>query len=316
MITAVCTLFEGVYHYGVGSLVNSLYLHGFRGVVWAGYRGALPPWAKSLKDGQDYQEFFVAEGCVIRFVELTTRKFLNNYKSDFMLRLWESHCSNVESLFYFDPDIINKCRWGFYEEWVSRGVTLCEDAYPDVPYNHPCRLGWQEFSESHGYTCHRKLDRYYNAGFIGLKQSQKSMLSIWQQLLETCEAAGGFSLSEPHFNVKAQGRYVYPYISDDQDALNLALMLTLHPLSTFGPEGMDFGKPGGIMSHAAVSFDTKPWKKQFVRKALGGQAPSLSDKLYVQHAQTPIQLYSQLQQFWKKLGLYCASAIGRFIRRV
>lgn len=319
MITAVCTLFEGNYHYGVGALVNSLYTNGFRGVVWAGYRGSLPPWARSLKAGQGYQEFSVSEDCVIRFLKLTTPKFLSNYKPDFMLQLWESYCPNVEALFYFDPDIVNKASWDFYEDWVSRGVALCEDNISNIPANHPWRLAWKEFAEINNYSCTREISRYYNAGFIGLKESQKSLLSVWQELLEKFEAVTSISLT--NFYLKPiNGKYTqrdHWYFQTDQDFLNATLMLTSDSLSTIGSEGMDLGigmQGGSTMSHAAGG-GSKPWQKQLIRQALGGSPPRLADKLYWQHTQIPIQLYSQSQLFWKKLDLRCGAAIGRFIRR-
>ena len=92
-------------------------------------------------------------------------------------------------------------------------------------------------------------------------------------------------------------------------------MLTSHPLSTYGPEGMDFGRPGGIMSHAAAGCVIKPWRKPMLRRAVGGVPPTLTDKLHYKYAQAPIQLYSRSQFFWKKLALHCGAAIGRFISR-
>jgi hypothetical protein len=174
--------------------------------------------------------------------------------------------------------------------------------------DHPWRLAWKEFAERNGHTCYRELNRYYNAGFIGLKQIQKSILSLWQKLLETCEAEGYINLCDFTF---PRG---YPHFITDQCVLNLAVMLTPNPLSTFGPEGMDFGKPSSIMSYAAGAA-IKPWRKQMIRKALGGVAPSSTDKLYWQHTQIPIQLYSRSQFFWKKLSLNCGATIGRFIHR-
>jgi hypothetical protein len=310
MQTAVCTLFEGDYHYGVGVLTNSVYNNGFRGVVWAGYRGALPSWATFVKDGPGYQEYPFAKDCVIRFVKLTTSKFFSNYKPDFMLELWDRYCPEVEAIFYFDPDIVNKRNWEFYKEWVSHGITLCEDAYDYMPGNHPYRLAWKELAIRYGYVIHRDLERYYNAGFIGVKQSQKPVLSLWKELMETFESAGYISLRDSNLALNR-----YPYFQTDQCVLNLALMLTSEPLSTVTKMGMDFGGASvNIMSHASGS-QVKPWRKKLIFKALGGVAPTLTDRAYWQNTQTPIPLYSQSEYLRKTVALRCAAAIGRFIRR-
>lgn len=308
MISAICTLFEGDYHYGVGALANSLYNNGFRGEIWAGYRGTLPTWANPLKQGQGYQEFYIGKDCSIRFVKLNTPYHLTNYKPTFMWELWENYCPDAEALFYFDPDIINKCHWSFYEEWVNRGIALCEDIYYNVPVNHPRRLAWQEFAELKGYPLKKELNRFYNAGFVGLKQSYKSICLIWQQLIDMCIADGYLDAGV------IRSENIYPYLVDDQCVLNLTLMLTSEPLSTVGCEGMDFLLPGNIMSHAAQPGG-KPWRKKALLQALNGVPPTLSDKAYWQQTQIPIQLYSRWQHFWKKLELLSGAAVGRFIRR-
>lgn len=316
----ICTLFEGDYHYGVGALVNSLYIHGFRGVCWAGYKGKLPLWAKPIKQCQDYHEFQLKEGCVIRFIQLNTDYHLVNYKPIFMLNLWDKYCPKSEFLFYFDADIVNKCRWSFYKEWASYGVALCEDKYNHLPINSPYRLAWLSFADEQGYHHQRSLNEYYNAGFIGVSQEAKSLLHVWQKVQEDCDRLGHFSLGKFYLSFSGKQANLtqektYPYIENDQDALNLTLMLVDNNLSTFGPEAMDFVKPGGIMSHAAGGNIVKPWRKLFIREALRGNPPSGVDKLFWLHVQEPIQMYRNLEFSRYRFALRVSSAIGRFIKR-
>jgi len=124
MNSAVCTLFEGDYHYGVGALANSLYAQGYRGILYAGYRGELPPWAAGTGVRDQAAEFTAAQGLILRFIPLATKIHLTNFKPDFMLSLWRDHCPDAQSLFYFDPDITVIGRWTFFEEWVEAGVAL------------------------------------------------------------------------------------------------------------------------------------------------------------------------------------------------
>src|SRR5205823_2217211 len=90
MSAALCTLFEGSHHYGLGALANSAYRSGWRGVLYAGYRGSLPPWTSSLRPTESGSIFAFAPGAAIHFIPLTTTAHLTNYKPDFMMDLWKT----------------------------------------------------------------------------------------------------------------------------------------------------------------------------------------------------------------------------------
>jgi hypothetical protein len=170
MTSTVCTLFEGNYHYGLGALVNSLCAFGYKGIVWAGYRGALPPWASPIRTTSDYAEFQVSADCLIRFLPLKTERHLTNFKPIFLRDLWRDHCPDAERLFYFDPDIVIKCPWHFFEEWTSCGIALSEDVNSPMSRFHFIRENWRRLCQSNGLSLPLPLDIYANAGFLGLQR--------------------------------------------------------------------------------------------------------------------------------------------------
>src|ERR1039457_462980 len=83
---AICTLFEGDYHFGLAAFVNSLVRAGYAGTLWAGYRGALPPWLYQLKRLEDRDcEYMVDDQIRLVFLRVETDMHLTNYKPQFML---------------------------------------------------------------------------------------------------------------------------------------------------------------------------------------------------------------------------------------
>jgi hypothetical protein len=308
MDSAICTLFEGDYHRGVGALVNSLCKHGYRGVVWVGYRGAPPPWAQPLHHGNGNAEFRLPTGGAIHFVPVDTEVHLTNYKPEFMLRVWSDGAQEARKLFYFDPDIVIKCDWTFFEDWVEGGVALCEDVNSPMPSSHPIRHAWQRFYARKGISLARRHDFYVNGGFLGITREHRTLLETWKEMLAALRDETG-----PLDQLLA-GHRPYAFHTADQDVLNAVLMACDLPVSLVGKDGMDFIPGGYIMSHAIGK--AKPWRKPMLRSALGGYPPTLADKSYWQNVETPIRLWPSASLLLRKFDLTAAAALGRLMRRV
>lgn len=300
MNAAICTLFEGHFHYGLGALANSLHAAGFRGTLWAGYRGKLPPWAQGPRHE-------VTAGFDIRFLPLETDRHLTNYKPEFMLELWEKQAREAEALFYLDPDMVLKCGWDFFEEWVRGGVALCEDINSPVNPTHPLRAQWQRHFVPHGIALDSQRPEYVNGGFIGVPLAHRVFLEEWKRVqaivADSTDGMKGMNL----------GSRTFLFQKTDQDALNIAFLSTAAPVSVIGREGMDFARGGYTLSHATGS--PKPWRKRMLLSALQGRGPRSADRAFWKHVEHPIRLYPAPRVRLARLDLALGAAVGRIIRR-
>lgn len=299
MSHAVCTLFEGHYHLGVGALINSLHAAGFAGSIICGYRGTEPPWASAARA--------LGGGMDIQFVPVATRIHFTHYKPEFMRECWASHCPAAEHLYYFDPDIVVKAPWTVLARWAADGVALCEDVNGYLPARHPYRLAWGDFLVAEGLVVQRPLDRYYNAGFLGLPRDQQELLEVWSKIIGCAEKTLG-SLAQIKFDQPNALLH-----TPDQDALNMALMATSVPINGSGPEGMDFANGGHLLSHAIGG--RKPWRGGFLRDALRGQPPGNAQKSFFRFAESPLRLFPSAQLARLRLSLRSGALLGRMYRR-
>ena len=307
MSSVVCTLFEGHYHHGLAALANSLYHHGFRGEIWAGYRGQTPPWASRIVERDGTQCFEAINGLTVRFLKVETKRHLTNYKAEFMSDLRRNHLPDADTIFYCDPDIVLKTGWTFFPQWAEGGIALCEDVNSPMHSTHPMRMMWHRFFQPHGFSVARELDTYVNAGFVGVTRQHWGFVETWKRLLNLMDAETN-GLSE--LGVKDRA---YMFHKPDQDALNIAAMYATEPVSVVGKDGMDFVHGGFLMSHALGT--PKPWRKAFVREALRGYPPALSDHCFWQYTTHPIDIFTAGARHRKKLDLTSACGIARFYAR-
>ena len=322
MISSVCTLFEGHYHFGVATLFNSLYKSGFRGTVYVGYRGELPDWAlkgkhESIGKWNDAIIVKPIEGLSLVFLFLTTNYSLTNYKPDFMLELWDGPAKNADALFYFDPDILVYDSWICFEQWVNCGVALCEDMDSPLQEFHPRRVGWRNYYKNYNIVLHFKNSIYVNGGFIGLLKRDLYFLNLWKQLQENMgESIGGlkrsiFSGKIYDLNLStAQGFTIFD--KTDQDALNATIEAYSGNISYLGKEGMGFVLQHITMFHALGT--PKPWKANHLKRAFHGKIPRIYDAAYWENSKSPLSVHSKWETTKKKLVINIAKLIGRFYK--
>lgn len=298
MKAGVVTLFEGHYHLGAAALINSLHASGFDGIVVCGHRGPLPPWANDVRSLAPIEVHFVAIETAIHFT---------NYKPAFMQACWAGHAAAADVLYYSDPDIVVKAPWATVAHWAKDGLALCEDVNASLPARHPYRLAWIDFLARKGVAVKRPLERYYNAGFLGVSRVHAAFLADWQRMLDLAQEELG-ALDR----IKAGGPNTL-FHTVDQDAMNMALMLSDVPVNAAGPEAMDFLPGGHLLSHAAGG--TKPWRGGFIREALSGRPPGPAQKRFYDYTHGPLPVLPGTTLAWRRLTLQLAALIGRFYRR-
>lgn len=307
MKSVVITLFEGDYHLGAAVLINSLCAAGFVGTVVCGHRGPPPPWADAAR---------AIAPVKVEFVALETTAHLTNYKPEFLLEVWSKLHPSALRLFYFDPDIIVKARWGFFEEWADYGVALVEDVNSPLPESHPRRGAWRRRLESIRKLVRRETPLYVNGGFIGIARAQHGFLHEWREAMTLVGTEiGGLDRSMFSFgaNQADLASPAYPFSKTDQDALNIAIMTASQSVSIMGAEGMDFRPGGWTMAHALGP--EKPWRKRYLRSALAGRPPTPADRGFWHHTSAPLCVFSPRVTAWRRATLSLAGLIGRFYRR-
>ncbi|HSY54110.1 MAG TPA: hypothetical protein VK785_06660 [Opitutaceae bacterium] len=307
MKSIIVTLFEGDYHLGAAALINSLCTAGFDGAVVCGHRGPVPPWAQAARKLGSVE---------VSFVALETTIHLTNYKPEFLHHVWTNLYPTADRVFYFDPDMVIRAAWSFFEEWTDYGVALVEDVNSPMPESHPRRGAWRRCLAQRYQHARRETSLYVNGGFIGLSRAHQGFLREWRNAMSLVgEQIGGLERSMFSFGaIRPQMESpAYPFSKTDQDALNIAVMTASQPVSIMGAEGMDFRPGGWTMSHALGP--EKPWRKKFIRAALAGRAPTMADREFWIHVAAPLPVFSTCITAWHRTTLTLASLVGRFYRR-
>jgi len=302
----ICTLYEGHYHFGVATLINSIVRGGFRGLFWVGYRGELPPWIAQLTRRDD--GLYVVGDALLGFEKIDSHCHFTQFKPEFMSSIIHRGITK-EYIWYFDPDITVRCKWSFYERWVKFGVCLCQEVTLGVmASDHPIRCEWMEHAQVAGWAEPvRRQERYYNGGFIGMHVENREFLDTWIAANRLANSVG----VDPA-NIK-QGKPGDTFFSTDQDTLNMSTMYSKAPLTTLGPEGMGFVDGGFTMYHTVGA--AKPWRRKFLRDVLQGRLPWNGDKHFLECADGPIHPYTHGELIKLRMAVNWATFIGRFYHR-
>jgi len=304
-----CTLLEPTYVPGLGALANSLARRGFRGRLLAGCRGIdSPPWQVAWQRTEFGWEVEVVPGFWLELRPWEPDRHFAYEKAQWMAMIFDKLAPQCAGVCYFDPDIVVRAHWGFFEAWVAGGVAVVEDPNADLSPRHPLRLYWTQAVEQRGGQIRTERSRYVNSGFVGLRREDREFLEDWQQAIdlmieETRTDRIWFAHLRPN-----------PWAFTDQDALNVALMMTDRLTSEMPRSAMDFEPGGYVMSHAIGV--PKPWKRKYLWEAIrNGQPPRRADREFWAMADGPLRLYSRSEVLRWRASLLASAALGRLLRR-
>lgn len=294
---AICTITDHSFERGCAALINSLVHHGFRGRFVIGLAGGGHTLPERLGAGNAY-------GLDVSFVQLPDRSNVNFHKPHIV-----SHCFrdlSIESVFFFDSDIVCCRDWRHFEEWLANGISVCSDVnYLWMPSNHPKRAYYRRALSEIGMP-QREIVGYANGGFIGVNRSHVEVIEAWARLIDWFEAEASQSWDE--WSLKAGFWHL------DQDLLNAALMAVSCPISFVGHEGMSFNQAIGYMAHPIGR--RKPWNRGFLKDVIvHGRGMPLTGRQYWNNVERPIKVTSDMERNLAKIEIGVAALLSRFIAR-
>lgn len=318
---SVCTLFENGHHVGVATLINSLIYNGFKGNLYLGYRGKLPPWVNDFPSfcdstGNQYLSVKVASDVQAIFIPIESSVHLANFKPQFLLFLFNDLAVDDHGVLYVDPDILVNYSWTFFSDWLQCGLCLCEDVDSPLSEFHPRRLGWRKFFHERGFSLSMKTSLYCNSGAVGVLKSHRSFLQTWATMTAMMsDQIGGMGASkvEGGDSFTSKG-FANCFSCADQDSLNAALEASDETLSILGQDAMAIVPGHHFLPHAYGLV--KPWKRNYLMDSLHAIPPRIADKTFWKYVDGPIQVFSDFRIRNTRLAIKVSSAIGRFYKRV
>jgi hypothetical protein len=305
---AVCTLWEKDFHKGTGALVNSLVRAGFRGKVWAGYRGDLPPWAAGAESvAPDIHRLPAGPDVELFFVRLETTAHFTQYKPTWMLDILTRLDPDAAGIYYFDPDVMILGPWSFFQQWIEYGVAAVEDGSYILNPTHPLVYGWQAYVASLGYDRWDFVGAQINGGLVGIHRRHVRLLELWQVLMEIVRR--DYKLGEV---LKSASRTELFYASD-QDVLTVACSIADVPVSLVGPDGMAFGGGEWLTIHA---YSPKPWRRRLFHDLLvEGHKPDSALRLYWSLVAEPLAVEPAVRIKRHQRWIPLVALLSRFYKR-
>jgi len=304
--TLACTLISGTYHIGAAALANSLHRLGYHGVFTVFHRGPRPDWPA---DGRWTAPDRLELGAMsVRFVPDDDDQFIALRKPACLKALFalDPDCAAAA---FIDADIVMRARWERIAFWISCGIAVCGDGWmQQTPSDeHPLRVQWRAILAELGRPS-RAIAPYFNSGFVGVQRRHLDFVDLWQSVTDRVAAGSPAPISHTHTTDRSD-----PFFIPDQDAMNAALMGVDAPISALGPEGMGFSAFGTHMTHFATH--PKPWRANYLCRALSGLQPSPAERQFWDNLDGPIRPLPAAVRRRRVLELDIARVIGRFYGR-